>query len=161
MKGIFSSVIFTMFFLLSSVGHSITEQKEKDIKELLVQMGNSEMAEELANSMVSIAISQEKQRHPDLPKKVEHILSKIIYDVVIEHAPELDEMTIPLYDKYYTHQEIKDLIIFFKTPTGKKYASVLTPMMQDIMPVAQAWARKIAPIASVHAQQELAKHGYK
>ena len=30
----------------------------------------------------------------------------------MKHAHELDAMTVPLYDKYYTHQDIKDLIVF-------------------------------------------------
>jgi hypothetical protein len=130
-----------VFFLcvVTASAYAITPGKEKDINTLQALMGNSSMAEEMANTMVSISISQEKKRYPNMSKKVEHTLSQAIYDVVTAHAYELDEMMIPLYDKYYTHQEIKDLIVFFNTPTGKKYASVLTPMMQDIVPIAQEW----------------------
>jgi hypothetical protein len=140
---------------------AITPAKENDIRKLFVLMGNSSIAEEMANSMVSIAIAQEKKRYPNLPKNVEHALSQAIYDVAMENAPELDALMVPLYDKYYTHQEIKDLIVFFETPAGKKYASVLTPMMQEIVPIAQTWGNKIGPIAAKRAEKELAKYGYK
>lgn len=107
----------TAIFILCVVALSaqaITAAKEDDIKTLLVLMGNSSIAEEMANSMVSISIAQEKKRYPNLPKNVEYALSQAIYDVVMEHAPQLDALMVPLYDKYYTHQEIKDLIVFFK-----------------------------------------------
>lgn len=150
-----------IFCLFALSVQAITPAKENDIKTLLVLMVNSSIAEEMANSAVSIAIAQEKKRYPNLPKNVEYALSQAIYDVVMEYAPELDALMIPLYDKYYTHQEIKDLIVFFKTPTGKKYASVLAPMVQEIVPIAQTWGNKIGPIAAKRAERELAKYGYK
>ena len=155
------AIITLIFCLFAFSAYAITPEKQKDIKELLVLMGNSSIAEEMANSMVSIAIAQEKKRYPNLPKNVEYAVSKAIYDVVIENSSELDALMIPLYDKYYTNKEIKDLIVFFKTPAGRKYASVLTPMMQEIIPIAQTWGNKVGPIAAKRAEKELAKHGYK
>jgi len=35
---------------------------------------------------------------------------------------------IPLYDKYYTEQELRDLIAFYKTPTGQK-AVIVSPLL--------------------------------
>lgn len=158
----FTNALLAFFLCIAmNSAYAITPAKEKDIIDLLVLMGNSSMAEEMANTMVSISISQEKKRYPNLPKNVEYALSQAIYDVVTAHAHELDEMMVPLYDKYYTHQEIKDLIVFFKTPAGKKYASVLTPMMQEIVPIAQRWGAKVGPLAAKQAERELAKYGYK
>lgn len=156
-----NALITILICAISFSAQAITPAKEKDIKTLLVLMGNTSMAEEMANSMVTISIAQEKKRYPNLPKKVEHALSQAIYDVIMKYAPELDELTVPLYDKYYTHKEILDLITFFNTPTGKKYASVCYPMMQEINPIVQQWAEKIAPIAAKRVEQELEKYGYK
>ncbi len=150
-----------IFFLVAFSAQAITAAKEQDIKTLLVLMGNSSMAEEMANTMVSIVITQEKKKYPKLPKEVEYALSQAIYDSVMEYAPELDVLTVPLYDKYYTHQEIKDLIVFFKTPAGRKYASVLAPMTQEIVPIAQKWGKKVGAIVAERAEIELAKYGYK
>ncbi len=161
MKVFVNAVLVFVLSVVTASSYAITPGKENDINILLQLMGNSSMAEEMANTMVSISISQERKRYPDLPKKVEYALSQAIYNVVSAHAHELDEMMIPLYDKYYTHKEIKDLIIFFKTPTGKKYASVLSPMMQEIVPIVQKWGAKVGPLAAKQAERELAKYGYK
>lgn len=96
-----------------------------------------------------------------MPKKIEYAISNVIHQVVLEHASELDRMTLPLYDKYYTHEDIKELIKFFSSPIGKKYSSVLKPMMQDMMPIAQEWGKKIGVISAMRVELELKRYGYK
>ncbi|MFT3752304.1 MAG: DUF2059 domain-containing protein [Paludibacter sp.] len=47
-----------------------------------------------------------------------------------------------LYDKYFTEQDIKDFIVFYKSPAGQKYINVMpeitkymmTNMMTNIIP---------------------------
>ena len=156
-----SLLTLLLVFSLISPSFATTESKEKDIIILLEAMGISSMAEQMADAMVTMAITQEKKRNPNLPKNVEHALSQAIYDVVIENAHELDVMLIPLYDKYYTHKEINELIIFFNSTVGKKYSSVLMPMTQEMLPIAQKWGQKVGPLAAKRAEQELAKFGYK
>lgn len=45
------------------------------------------------------------------------------------NAPEMvEEIYYPIYDKYFTTDELKDLIAFYKSPTGKKLAKI-TPQL--------------------------------
>ena len=96
-----------------------------------------------------------------MPKNVERAISSIIRNITLNQAPELFKMTSPLYDKYYTHSEIKELIKFFSSPIGQKYNAVLQPMMNDMIPVAQKWGEKLGPIAAKEVVKELRKLGYK
>ena len=70
MKLISTIVVIILLLVTGVSAHAITPDKEKDIHTLLVLMGNSSMAEEMANSMVSISIAQEKKRYPNLPKSI-------------------------------------------------------------------------------------------
>lgn len=45
----------------------------------------------------------------------------------------LKEEMLPLYDKHFTHQEIKDLIWFYESPTGKKILEKSPELTQEIM----------------------------
>jgi hypothetical protein len=150
-----------MFAVSTQPASAITEAKEKDLKALFEVMGINSFAKDMADTMVTSAITQEKQRYPNLPKDAEHALSKAIYEAVISHSSELDTMILPLYDKYYTHDDIKQLYVFFTSPVGQKYSAVVKPMAQDMMQVGQAWGKKIGPIAAKAAERELVKHGYK
>ena len=45
----------------------------------------------------------------------------------------VEELSYGLYDKYFTEAEIKDLIIFYKSPTGKKSIDVMPRMFSESM----------------------------
>jgi hypothetical protein len=51
----------------------------------------------------------------------------------INFAQEVEEISYAIYSKYYTEQELKDLITFYKTPTGRKVIAVMPQVMQESM----------------------------
>lgn len=160
-KGLLFSLILVASQLVTIPSAlAVTESKEKDIGTLMELLGVSSMAQEMADMMVTIVITKEKERNPRLPKKAEYIISQAVHDVLLQHANELFKMTAPLYDKYYTHSEVKDLIRFFSSPTGKKYSAVAIPMMKDMIPIAQKWAGHYAPETARRVEKELKRHGY-
>lgn len=40
---------------------------------------------------------------------------------------------IPIYQKYFTEQELKELIAFYKTPTGLKFAKNYGKMQEEVI----------------------------
>ena len=50
---------------------------------------------------------------------------------------------IPIYDKYYTEDDIKQLTDFYQTPIGKKVISNTPLIMQESMQAGQSWGQKI------------------
>lgn len=106
-KGLLFSLILVASQLVTIPSAlAVTESKEKDIGTLMELLGVSSMAQEMADMMVTIVITKEKERNPRLPKKAEYIISQAVHDVLLQHANELFKMTAPLYDKYYTHSEV-------------------------------------------------------
>lgn len=45
----------------------------------------------------------------------------------------IEDVSVDLYDKYFTEDEIKDLIVFYKSHTGKKTTEVLPKMFGESM----------------------------
>jgi hypothetical protein len=68
---------------------------------------------------------------------------------------ELIEKLIPLYDKYYTTEDIRAVNAFYETPTGQKLISTLPQVMQEAMKVGQEWGEKMGKQAAEEAEQEL------
>jgi hypothetical protein len=54
------------------------------------------------------------------------------------------EMFIPIYDKYLSHDDIKNLIKFYESPTGKKFIKVQPLMTQDAYQASEKWGEKLA-----------------
>jgi hypothetical protein len=52
-------------------------------------------------------------------------------------------MIIPIYDKYYSESEIKELTEFYQSALGKKVIATMPQIMQESMQAGQNWGRAI------------------
>lgn len=66
------------------------------------------------------------------------------------------EMFIPLYDKYFTHDEIRGLLEFYESPVGRKMLAVTPDLTQESFGIGQAWGTKLAE----DVLTELRRQGY-
>ncbi len=51
----------------------------------------------------------------------------------LSRTDNLVDKFIPTYQKYLTEQDIQDLIAFYKTPAGVKFAKIYSKMEEEIM----------------------------
>ncbi|WP_244142171.1 DUF2059 domain-containing protein [aff. Roholtiella sp. LEGE 12411] len=63
---------------------------------------------------------------------------------------------IPVYAKYFTNEDIKQMIAFYETPLGKKTISVLPQISQESAEIGQ----KYGIAAAKRALQKLEEEGY-
>ncbi|PYX99019.1 MAG: DUF2059 domain-containing protein [Acidobacteria bacterium] len=71
-------------------------------------------------------------------------------------SDELIDLVIPIYDKYYTRQEIQDLTTFYKSPVGQKTIKVLPKLSAEAIDAGQEWGRIVAD----RAMRKLRDKGY-
>ncbi len=53
-------------------------------------------------------------------------------------------MIIPIYDKYFTDDDIHQLLAFYSTPVGKKLVENLPVITQESMNIGMQWGKQIA-----------------
>jgi len=70
-------------------------------------------------------------------------------------AEDLIGLFIPLYDKYFTDDEIKGLIKFYETPIGQKAVSTLPQLLEEAQKTGRDWG---ARLGQESMQQVLAEH---
>ncbi len=58
-------------------------------------------------------------------------------------SKELINMAVPLYDKYFSDQEIKELIKFYETPVGQKAISTLPQLTMEMQKQGRAWGERV------------------
>ena len=122
-----------------------TEMQE-DIRALLEITGAGDMATQMMNQMVGSM----KGAMPNVP---EEFWTKFMAGADTE---ELVEMIVPIYAKYFTEDEIKELRSFYETPLGRKVISTLPAVMQESMLAGQRWGELIGQQVAA----ELATQGY-
>lgn len=78
----------------------------------------------------------------------EKLLAKLNYDEMIR------EISAAVYDKFFTLEEMKDLLAFYKTPTGQKMLKSMTPLMAESMKLTQERLVPKIPIILEELQTE-------
>ena len=85
-------------------------------------------------------------------RKYREILSQTYMDVPEEWWDEVlsemintsfQNMLIPIYDRHFTHEEIKGVIELFQTPAGQRYIEVLPAITIESMEVGAQWGQKL------------------
>ena len=112
---------------------SMDPAKEKDIRRLLELTGAATLGAQVMNQMLQTF----RQTMPNVPADFWPELQKEL------NPNELVEKVIPVYDKHLSAQELKDIIKFYETPSGKKLLAAQPAIMQDSSVVGQEWGREI------------------
>jgi hypothetical protein len=132
--------------VLSGAVHAEETQKQKDIRKLLKITGSGELGTQVMSQMVG----NMKKAMPQVPEKFWGDFMKEV------RTDELVDLIVPIYDRNLSHDDVKELIKFYESPTGKKFVSVLPKITQESMGVGEKWGRDLAErvIKKLQAQQQ-------
>ena len=106
--------------------------KEDDIRKLLYATGAGKLGEQLMGQMFTTIRGTMKQ----VP---ESVWDEITGEFKAEFTAEkLIEMNVPIYSRYYSHDEIRQLISFYESPLGRKVTSVTPQLFREAYEVGTA-----------------------
>ena len=66
---------------------------------------------------------------------------KVLFD---NSFTQLMDLMVPIYAKYYTEEDLDNIIRFYETPSGRRMADAHPKIATDAMRVAQHWAMQFA-----------------
>ena len=154
---------------------AVPTEKQAAIKELIGLINTDNKAEELvaifdkqmSGTRVTIVESILSDR-ADLTEAEKKSLREVLVVKMEEYAKGfqeklmqklnytemINEISTIVYDKYFTLEEIKDLIAFYKTPTGQKTLKTMTPLMSDTLQLTMERMLPKIPIVMEELQQE-------
>lgn len=136
MKQILTLFIFAALFNLSGYGQA--NSKYTATLKNMFEVSGSEQAYQTAIKQI---FNMNKQQYPNVPVKIWDELEQEFTKASID---DLTEMLVPVYSKYLTQTDLEELISFYNTPVGKKFAKNTPHIMSESMQVGQQWGMKIA-----------------
>jgi hypothetical protein len=142
----------------------LTQEKMNAVKELMSITGSIQLAELLGNAVVQQMTNLLKKTNPQIDSRALKILEEEVMTLMREETGEkgsFQQLIYPIYNKYLTLEEIRELIRFYKTPVGKRAISVLPKMMQESMQASQAWAQSLGPEIQRRVLTRFEKEGIK
>ncbi len=141
MKKLFLLILVSGFYFTS---YSQTSSKADNIRKILESTGIADQSIIAINNMFQTY----KTSMPNVPKKFWDSFSKEI------DANSLIDLIIPIYDKYYSEEDLKQLAEFYQSPLGKKIISTLPNLTADSMKAGQEWGKSISEKIMLQLQNE-------
>ena len=136
-KLLFFSCVCWFFWVYNTGLFAQNDQFEKDVRHLLDINGSKEQFAMTSQQL----IQQFKQQSHDIADSVWAVVKE---DIIGPAFRELTEKMIPVYQKHFTHEEIKALIAFYESETGKMMVKKQPIIQREIMPFSQQWGRQLA-----------------
>ncbi|MFT2007271.1 DUF2059 domain-containing protein [Pontibacter sp. 13R65] len=120
--------------LLSCHAYGQDSAKAKDIKRLLEITGAAELGIQALNTNMQAL----KSSNPNIPEEFFTEFQKQFNTELIMNN------IAPIYDKHYSHEEVKELIKFYQTPVGKKTITAIPQIMEESMEMGQELGKQVA-----------------
>jgi len=132
-----------------------TESKQEVIRELLAIVGVAGMAEQMRDQQGIAELMRMQRSYPEMMEYAvseqadlseedrQRLLARLMdFDAFAERfhglfVARLDFSTIiesvypPLYDKYFSEEELLQMLAFYRTPAGRKNIEVMPALMQE------------------------------
>ena len=122
----------------------IGPSEEKVIRQLLDVTGTVKLSQQMVDQM----LASMQTSMPDIPAE---FWTKIR---ACFKADEFIALIIPVYDKYYSKEELDGLLAFYQSPLGQKVIATLPEVNRESMAIGQAWGRKQAQAIMTEIDQE-------
>ncbi len=113
---------------VSQAAANITDAKKSLILELIEVSGTKETMTQMFNQIVAQAPVEQAANLKSV-LNINEIISRLV----------------PIYDKYFTDDELKELIAFYKGETGRKLIKVMPLLMEDSMNASMAYFQEKMP----------------
>ena len=162
----YKTILFLILALNSQLllCEEITEEKKQVIDEMLEITGalktGEMMGNAMANEMIAALSRQQQDLDPGIVEVLKDEVAQIMHDEFIANRF-VNEMSYPIYHKYFTTAELKEMVAFYRTPTGSKMANLLPQLAQEGMLAGQQHGQSLVPVIQKRLSARFEKEGFK
>ena len=156
MKRILLALLFVAAAGWFNAGHAqttVAPEKAQNLHRLMELTGAHNLARQMIDGMMASVKGSTHNADKELQAKVFRIFEEEITKVFT--VERVENLIFPIYDKYFTDDEIVALIAFYESPLGKKTTSVLPQIMNESMSIGEILGREVNQKALERIEKEV------
>lgn len=96
---------------------------------------------------------------PEMAKDLDQVLDKLKPEID-QQKQQIVETTARMYASSFTEFELRDLITFFRTPSGQKYLQLSPRILGDLDLEMRRWAERVSQQTMGRVRDEMGKRGH-
>lgn len=127
-------------------------------KELMTITGADKNMDIMMANMIPQFAAIQKQQRPDQAAAIDEVFASLSTRMMARKQEMLD-LIAPLYAERFSADELKQVIAFFKSPTGVKFVAAQPDILQRSMLIGQQWGQRIGAEIDAEVRRELKKKG--
>ena len=146
----------------SARADELTESKRQDVLRLLDLTGAFRIGQLFSSTIVRQMTDALRSARPDIPADVMDMLPKAVDEVIAAEmtaAGGFADLVVDVYQRHFTHEDVRGLIAFYETPLGRKLSAELPAMTQESMQAGMKWGVSIAPKIQERVKQRFRERG--
>jgi uncharacterized protein len=132
----------------------IDPAKEADIRKLLELVGTKALVSQTMDSMsksIKPLLTNSLPPGDYREKLVDLFFAKFTAKADVQ---QLLDLAVPVYDRNFSHQEIRGLIEFYQTPLGQKAIATLPTVTADLEQQGRKWGEQLGKSCMVEVMSE-------
>lgn len=131
------------------------------IAKLIEITGVLEIGEQFAELIISQMSESLREEQPDLTETAFEIIREEVNATITGEieTDKLEARIILIYAKYFTFEEVLQLLAFYQIPLGRKTVEIMPLLSQESVQVGQAWGMGLGPIIGQRVSERLAHAG--
>lgn len=134
---------------------------DSDVKELMVVTGSDSVAYQMANYISATIIGSLAAQRRDVTQAQITAAKEEVDTFLAARIPALRDSLTELYKAHYTPDDVRQLIVFFKTPVGKKFAETTPIVAREGTMIGDRWGRGLSAELGQKLMARLAREGLK
>jgi len=157
-KHVLSLVLLLCALFAAPASAQVPPEKKVVIEQLIVMTGAEKIGQMFGESVIDNMSKSLRAARPDIPERAHVIVREEVLTVIREGMRgerSLYALLYPIYDKYFTLEDLKGLVQFYSTPLGRKAIAVLPQLTQEAMAVGQSWGEGLGPVIEARVVRRL------
>lgn len=127
-------------------------------REVMLSSGISRSFDSIIPTMAD-QIRKNAVTRPDLAKDLDDVLKGLDPEMTMQKN-RLIEIAARIYAKRLTEAELKDIVVFFRSPAGKRYVETQPQVLDDMVGAMQDWTQEVSEYIMVRTRAEMGKRGH-
>jgi len=128
-------------------------------RDVIAIKGATSMVEPLVRGVIESVKNSFVPTNPNLIRELNDVAAALQKEYDAKRSEVLDQMARG-YAAHFTEQELKDLLVFYKTPLGQKFTKEEPAAIEDGLRRAQQWADTFSETVMIRMRSEMQKKGH-
>lgn len=143
-------------------GQALDAGFRADIEALIDATGSAQLSQQVATLIYGQLLDVLKKTQPEIPERVLAVAKEVVISEFTSALVEpngLKAQLVPIYAKYFTPDDVRGLLAFYRSDLGKKTIRLAPVLFQDASAAGQDWAKRQTPRILAVLQSRLTAEG--